>query len=67
MPSPIPLPKEKKKQVVTFRLLPGVIAKVKKIAGDNKSAWIEQAVIEKLQRAGVKVEDAQSKPEEKGV
>lgn len=57
MPSPIPLPKSLKRIMVSFRALPAIVAQFRKhVPKRARSAWLEQAVKEKLEREGIKVE-----------
>jgi hypothetical protein len=57
MPSPIPLPKNLRRVMVSFRVLPALLAIFKKHVPKNKrSQWLLNAMIEKLEREGVQVE-----------
>lgn len=57
MPSPIPLPKSLRRVMISFRLLPAIVTAFQKhVPKKQRSQWLERAVIEKLQREGIKVE-----------
>lgn len=57
MPSPIPLPEHLRRVMVSFRALPAIVNAFKKhVPGKMRSRWLENAMIEKLKREGVKVE-----------
>lgn len=56
MPSPIPIPQHLKRAMVSFRALPAVIrAFHKHVPKNQRSRWLEQAVIDKLNAEGVKI------------
>ena len=57
MPSPIPLPKSLRRVMISFRLFPAIATAFQKhVPKKQRSQWLERAVIEKLQREGVKVD-----------
>lgn len=57
MPSPIPLPENLRRVMLSFRVLPALLAAFKKhVPKKERSRWLEIAVTEKLKREGVIVE-----------
>lgn len=61
MPSPIPLPKSLKRVMVSFRALPAIVKVFRNhVPKKSRSQWLERALLEKLEREGVKVEENQN-------
>lgn len=56
MPSPVAIPEYLKRTMVSFRALPAVIrAFHKHVPKNQRSRWLEQAMIDKLTAEGVKI------------
>lgn len=58
MPSPVPLPEHLRRVMVSFRILPAVLFAFRQHVPEKlRSRWLEEAVIEKLDREGVKIDN----------